>query len=123
MIIVLATTRIASESRDAFLNETKATIEASLAEAGCVTYTCSESITEPGAFNWVEVWADLDTFNSHAEATHHLDYVTALADATYIKRSAPPSGAYYEARHLDAETREAMGFSPASMPGYTPSGR
>lgn len=120
MIIVHATTSIATESRDAFLEEARGAIAASLVESGCVTYTCSEDVTSPGTFHWVEEWADLASFNLHAEAAHHLDFIRALGDQTRIVRSGPPRGAYYEADPLDADRRAAMGFAPASSPGHVP---
>ncbi|MBC2864967.1 putative quinol monooxygenase [Streptomyces mexicanus] len=121
MIIVHGTTHVAPESRDAFLEEAKGTIALSLAEAGCMAYTCSEDITRPGTFHWIEEWADLETFNAHADAAHHLDFIRALADSTRIIRSAPPSGTYFDAEPLDAQRRAAMGFSISSAPGHIPS--
>ncbi|MFJ3212626.1 putative quinol monooxygenase [Streptomyces flaveolus] len=121
MIVVHGTTHIAPESRAAFLEAARDTIAISLAEAGCVTYTCAEDITRPGTFHWTEVWADLGAFNAHADAAHHLDFIRTLADTTRIVRAAPPSGAYFDAEPLDAERRAALGFSVSSTPGHVPS--
>lgn len=120
MIIVHATTSIALESREAFLEEARRTIAASLAEDGCVTYTCSEDVTSPGTFHWVEEWADLDRFNAHAEAAHHLDFIRALGDETRIVRSTSARAAYYDTEPLDGHRRATMGFSTASNAGHIP---
>ena len=120
MIIIHATTRIAPESREAFLAAARATIADSLKEDGCVTYSLSEDITEPGAFNWIEVWRDLDAFNDHVNAEHHLELLRQLAGP--IQRSGPAHGTTFEARVVDTEEQRRMGFAEASAVGYVPAG-
>jgi quinol monooxygenase YgiN len=119
MITIHATTRIAPESRDVFIRLASATIADSLLEDGCVTYTCAEDIVEPGAFRWVEVWRDLDAFNAHAEAEHHVEFLRAMAAPDGARRSGPPEGTFLEATTLDAAAMDQMGFSPLGRPGST----
>ncbi|MET0953551.1 MAG: putative quinol monooxygenase, partial [Aeromicrobium sp.] len=96
MITIHATTRIAPESRESFVELAAATIADSLAEDGCITYTCAEDLVEPGAFRWVEVWRDLDAFNAHAEARHHVEFIRALSSPDGPRRNGPAEGAFLE---------------------------
>ncbi|MET1132369.1 MAG: putative quinol monooxygenase [Aeromicrobium sp.] len=120
MITVLATTRIASDSIEAFKKLTRDTIAASLVEDGCVAYTCSEDITEPGAFNWVEVWRDLEAFNAHGESQHHLEFLRALGDPEGVQRSGPATGTFLVAEELSHEQRQEMGFTSVVEPNHVP---
>lgn len=120
MITVLATTHIAPESLDVFKAAVRQTIADSLAEDGCVMYSCSEDLTEPGAFNWVEVWRDVDAFNAHGESPHHLDLLRLLADPKGVHRSGPASGTFWSAEELTAQRRKELGFTPVIEPGHVP---
>ena len=116
MITIHGTTRIALESRAKFIDLASATIADSLLEEGCITYTCSEDIIEPGVFRWVEVWRDLDTFNAHAEAPHHVEFLRALTAPDGAKRSGPAEGVFLESTILTSDDLVRLDFSPLARP-------
>lgn len=116
MITIHATTRVAPDSRDHFVRLAAATIAESRLEDGCVAYTCAEDIVEACTFRWVEVWRDLESFNAHAEAAHHVEFLRALGGPDGVRRDGPAEGTYLEASVLDDKARERLGFSRLSRP-------
>ena len=116
MIIVRATTYIAPESRETFLAMTRETIEESRREEGCIAYTCSEDLSEPGTFQWFEAWSDARTFNAHAVSDHHRGYVARLTVGGRVRRTRTPEGHYLEATELSHDELLALGVDRVVLP-------
>ena len=116
MITIIAATRVAAESHDAFVAIARATIDASRVEEGCLHYSCSEDLSEPGTFRWIEQWRDIATFNAHAESLHHLNFLEQLADPQKVRRSGSAEGQYLDGEKLSPDERLERGFSPMSAP-------
>lgn len=116
MIVVHATSYIAPESRKVYLTLTRETIEASRREEGCIAYSCSEDIAEPGAFHWFEAWADVESFNAHVVSDHHRGYVARLTVSGEVRRTRTPEGHYLEATELSHDELLARGVDRAVLP-------
>jgi quinol monooxygenase YgiN len=100
MIIVRATTFIADQSRDKFVELTQKTIQESLAEDGCISYTCSADLSDPAAFHWLEVWRDEKSFAAHWHADHHTGFLAALADQAVVQRAGTPTASFFSADEI-----------------------
>jgi quinol monooxygenase YgiN len=120
VITIVATTHIDLACVDTFTVAARETIAASLVEDGCIAYSCSQDVTDPGAFNWIEIWRDLDAYNALGESPQHLDFLRLLADPGRVRRSGPATGMFMQAEELSAERRKEMGFTPVVEPGHVP---
>lgn len=120
MIVIVATTHIAAESVEDFRVLAEDQIVASRAEDGCIHYSCSEAIETSGVFHWTEVWRDLESFNIHAEAAHHQEYLRTLSTKGKITRSAPAAGTYFDAEPIEISDLPSRGFSLLAVPNVVP---
>jgi quinol monooxygenase YgiN len=109
MIIVQATTYIAEQSRDRFVELTRKTMLDSLAEDGCIAYTCAPDLDDPTAFHWFEAWRDDAAFAAHHRAVHHQNYVANLDDPRAIQRVRPAVGRYLQAAETTLDAVLAAG--------------
>lgn len=70
MIYVVATTKVKSGSRDAYIAGAKDCIAATQKEKGCISYDSHCSINDPDTFVVVERWDTRDDLNAHGRAPH-----------------------------------------------------
>lgn len=103
MIIVRATTFIAEQSRDKFIELTQKTIQESLAEDGCISYTCSADLSDPTAFHWLEIWRDEKSFAAHWHADHHTGFLAVLADQAVVQRTGTPTASFFSADEISLQ--------------------
>jgi len=71
MIVVAGRFRLPPERVDEARPAMAKVIAASLAEAGCRTYSYAEDVTEAGLFRVYEEWDSLDALHAHF-ATEHM---------------------------------------------------
>ena len=72
MIIVSGTVRIDPAKLQAARNIMQSMITASLGEDGCIEYSYSVDVLDPGLVRVYEVWRDKDALQAHFK-TPHLD--------------------------------------------------
>jgi quinol monooxygenase YgiN len=70
MIYVVATTKVKSEGRDAFIAGAKACIAETHKEKGCISYELHASVSDPDVFVFVERWETRDDLTAHSRAPH-----------------------------------------------------
>lgn len=70
MVIVSARVRIKSEHIEEALEIAKVMQERTRTEAGCITYTMSQSIEDPSVFLVYEEWVDEAALTFHFETSH-----------------------------------------------------
>ena len=78
MLLVLAEARIDPAQLDQVRAFARPMIEASRAEAGCISYDYALDLLEPGLLRVTERWKDWQALNDHFAAPHMTDFVTAL---------------------------------------------
>jgi quinol monooxygenase YgiN len=67
--------------RDEIEAAAKAFQEKCLAEEGCVDYSLSWSIAEPGFLRLLEVWVPKEAHATHTQQPHVLEWTTYIASA------------------------------------------
>ena len=70
MIYVVATTKVKSEGREAYMAGAKDCIAATQQEQGCIYYDSHASINDPNTFVVVERWASREDLNAHGRSAH-----------------------------------------------------
>ena len=70
MIMIHANLQVKPDQEQAFLEETKALIQASRAEAGNIRYDLLKSTEQAGHFTMVEVWEDAEAVAAHNTSEH-----------------------------------------------------
>jgi quinol monooxygenase YgiN len=65
---------------DAFEAAFKPVVAATLKEEGCLQYTLSRDLAQPGHFLLYEYWKDLETLRAHLKTPHLADLGKALAE-------------------------------------------
>ena len=70
MMIIHANLQVKPDQEQAFLEETKALIQASRAEAGTIRYDLMKSTEQAGLFTMVEVWKDAEAIAAHNTSEH-----------------------------------------------------
>ncbi|MFJ3212607.1 putative quinol monooxygenase [Streptomyces flaveolus] len=118
MYALHALVRVTPETRAAFVEAASACVAQTRDEPGCLDYSCTEDISEPGLFHFVELWQDVDAFNSHTASPHYTAFAATLADETRIRRAGRGGATFIEGRVLSAEDRAELGFGgkPAKRP-------
>ena len=66
--------------RDAAIAAVTKVMEATQAEAGCVTFTFSADVSDPGRFWLQEEWADEDSLAAHMEQPHLAELMGAMGE-------------------------------------------
>jgi quinol monooxygenase YgiN len=70
MIYVIATTKVKSGQRDAYIAGHKKCIAETHKEKGCISYEGHTSIHDPDTYVVVERWETRDDLNAHGKAPH-----------------------------------------------------
>ncbi|HSJ39342.1 MAG TPA: putative quinol monooxygenase [Planococcus sp. (in: firmicutes)] len=70
MMIIHANLQVKPDQEQAFLEEAKALIQASRAEAGNIRYDLMKSTEQAGHFTMVEVWGDAEAVAAHNTSEH-----------------------------------------------------
>lgn len=79
MIIVAGTVRIDPENKDAYLDAAKVMIEATRAEAGCITYSFAFDVADKGLVRVFEEWESRAHLEAHFQVDHMGQWRAALA--------------------------------------------
>lgn len=79
MIIVSGTITLQAEGHDAAVELFGPLTEATLAEAGNLTYGFWASPTEPGVFRVYEEWESPEAIGTHMASDHMAAFLTAMA--------------------------------------------
>ena len=74
MIIVHATIPIRSECREKALELARQMTEATQSEAGCISYTFSTDLSDPGGFHIFEEWESQEALDAHFKAPHMAEF-------------------------------------------------
>jgi quinol monooxygenase YgiN len=78
VILVTAKMRCLAGAEDEFVAAALLVTAPTLAEPGCISYSCLRDIADPSAFMFVEEWADREALGAHA-ASEHLAVFRAAA--------------------------------------------
>jgi quinol monooxygenase YgiN len=70
MIVLKAQLTIKPETRPEFLQHMQALIQASLGEAGCLSFGCYEDVTTSNSFLILEEWHSRAALDQHEQAEH-----------------------------------------------------
>lgn len=80
MLIVLAKVTAKSGMADNIINESKAIIEATRAEEGCIEYNLYKSTEEENVLSFIEKWESKEFLESHLKQQHFIDFGSAIED-------------------------------------------
>lgn len=69
-LVIAGTVRVPPEQLDGFRAHMLAMLEASRAEAGCITYSYAMDVAEPGLVRVFEVWRDQASLDAHFQTSH-----------------------------------------------------
>ncbi|MEM7411522.1 MAG: putative quinol monooxygenase [Myxococcota bacterium] len=70
MLVVAGVVRLNPEKREEAMVAAREMMTATRAEAGCISYTFSADLDDPGAFRIFEEWKDQAALDAHFEAPH-----------------------------------------------------
>ena len=80
MVIVSGTVRIDPAKADAFMPHAKTMLAETRKEAGCIVYSFSFDVEDPGLVRIYEEWESREHLAAHFEVPHMADWRAALAD-------------------------------------------
>jgi quinol monooxygenase YgiN len=86
MIAVLGSFRFPAESLDKARPLMRAVVDATLAEAGCRSYSYAEDVAEPGVFRVAELWDSREALSAHFESPHMRQWVEQRASLGFTDR-------------------------------------
>ena len=78
MLIVLAKITAKEGMVDNILNESKALIEATRKEEGCIEYNLYNSVEKKNILTFVEKWDSKESLESHIKQTHFINFGSAI---------------------------------------------
>jgi quinol monooxygenase YgiN len=70
MILIIGTVRLPADRMDTARPIMRTMVEASRAEVGCLEYSYSEDVLEPGLIHVNERWTDRAALSAHAKSPH-----------------------------------------------------
>lgn len=70
MLVIAGTISLDPEKRDAAIKAAVEMMEATRQEPGCISYTFSADLSEPGDFRIFEEWESQDALDAHFKAPH-----------------------------------------------------
>lgn len=79
MLVVAGTIEIDPAQRDAAIAAALRVMEETQREPGCISYTFSADLTEPGRFRIFEEWQDEAALHAHFKAPHMAAFQKAVA--------------------------------------------
>jgi quinol monooxygenase YgiN len=74
-VAIAGTLRWPAELRDEMRPVLVAIAARSRQDEGCIEYTWSEDLEEPGAFHFFEIWADQARLDAHLAADYEADFM------------------------------------------------
>lgn len=72
MVLIIAKQVIKAGKADEFIEITKALIEGSKNEEGCIEYILYRDQKDSNIFHFVEKWKDMDAITAHKSAAHYV---------------------------------------------------
>ena len=87
MLIIVGTIRLPPEKLAAALGAIERMITASRAEDGCLAYSYSEDILEPGLIHVTERWEDQASLKKHWESKHLVEWRATWATLGFRDRN------------------------------------
>ena len=78
MLVIAGTISIDPEKRDAAVGAAVEMMQATRQEAGCISYTFSADLTEPGGFRIFEEWESQEALDAHFKAPHMAKFQAAM---------------------------------------------
>ena len=75
MFIISGVMRFEPTHRDECAEAMRAAVAESRGDDGCLGYSFSEEVDEPGAFRIFEHWASDEAFGAHCQAPHYLAFM------------------------------------------------
>jgi quinol monooxygenase YgiN len=70
MLVIAGAIRIDPSNRDAAVEAAIEMMEATRKESGCISYTFSADLADPGAFRIFEEWESQEALDAHFAAPH-----------------------------------------------------
>ena len=80
MLIVIAKAKVGSGTIEPGREAIAAMVEASLAEQGCLDYTFTTDVLDPGTMLIVEKWVDDAALAAHFQTPHMAAFNAAISD-------------------------------------------
>jgi quinol monooxygenase YgiN len=74
MLVISGVLRFPAELREEIVPRLIEVAERSRKDTGCVDYSWSEALDEPGAFHFFECWESEETFQAHISAPYELEF-------------------------------------------------
>lgn len=79
MLVVAGRIRLDPARRDVAVAAAREVMEATRREAGCISYTFSADLAEPGLFHVFEEWESPEALAAHFETPHMATFQAAMA--------------------------------------------
>jgi quinol monooxygenase YgiN len=95
MIVIAGSLKIKSESIADVVAGATALVQATRAEAGCITYVFSQDIEDPTVFRFFEEWETDDALKSHFTQPHMAAFGAVIGTAA----AGAPVGHRYDAEN------------------------
>ena len=70
MLVIAGHVRIEPANREAAVTAVRDMMEATRRETGCISYTFSADLNDPGSFRIFEEWESQDALDTHFKAPH-----------------------------------------------------
>ncbi len=77
MIVIAGTVRVSPEKIDGARPHMEKMLNASRAEAGCISYSYAQDVLDPGLIHVAEVWESDDALKLHFESSHMKEWRAA----------------------------------------------
>jgi quinol monooxygenase YgiN len=78
MLVIAGRIRIDAANRDAAIAAALEMMEATRKEHGCISYTFSADLADPGAFHVFEEWESPEALGAHFRAPHMAKFQAAV---------------------------------------------
>jgi quinol monooxygenase YgiN len=78
MLVIAGTISIDPEKREAAIGAAVEMMEETRKEAGCISYTFSADLSEPGDFRIFEEWESQEALDAHFKAPHMARFQGAM---------------------------------------------
>ncbi len=79
MLVVAGHIRLDPARRDEAIAAARPVVEATRQEPGCISYTITADLTDPGLFNIFEEWASGESLEAHFATPHMASFQAAMA--------------------------------------------
>jgi len=85
MIVVAGWVRVAADHRDAYLESCRAVVEAGRAAPGCIDFSLSPDLLDPGRINVFEQWESTDAVERFRGSGPSDDQQTIMVEAHVVQ--------------------------------------